>query len=119
MKFTKAQLEAIKCLLANLDELENKPRRLYYALEKLASAFDMHNAIPSIREAQDIMYGHINEGDQYRELFNSLRDFTIKEWDRQIKNQPFDVRDSEKRISGAREFLKCHIKRLAETRIDH
>ena len=117
-QFNKEQIKAIKSLCLDLDELENKPRRLYYALEEFAFAFDKENAIPSIREAQDLMYRHLNEGDHYNELFISLREFIIKEWDWQIKNSPDDLSNSEIRIHGAEEFVKEHIRRLTEHRFD-
>lgn len=115
-KFTKEQLAAIKSLLIDLDELENKPRRLFHALEEVAIAFGKTECIPSLREAQDLVYSHINEGEQYEELFRSLRLFKIEEWRWQIKNSPEDVDSSEKKISGAELFLKKHISRLTERR---
>jgi len=117
-KLTKEQLKAVDDLVFDLDELENKPRRLYYALEKFAFAFDKDDAVPSIREAQDLMYSHIREGGYYNELFTSLRDFIIKEWEWQIKNSPDDLSNSQTRIYGAEEFVKEHIRNLTERRFD-
>jgi hypothetical protein len=37
---TKEQKEALNSLIVMLDELDNKPRRLYHALEEVAKAFD-------------------------------------------------------------------------------
>ena len=114
-KYNGKQEEAIKKLLINLDELDNKPRRLYEALENLAVAFGKIDSIPSIREAQDVMYTRINRGDQYVDLFNSLREFTIDEWRRQVEDPGLcDVSASEERISGARDFVKKHISMLNE-----
>jgi predicted component of type VI protein secretion system len=76
MKLTKEQQYAIEGLLVMLDELEDKPRRLYRALEDLALAFNKTGAIPSIREAQDFMYEHLSQGNIYSCLFSSLREFT-------------------------------------------
>lgn len=115
-KYTKKQREAIDALLYDLDELENKPRRLFYALEQFAFAFEKDDAIPSIREAQDLMYSHINEGDQYSELFSSLREFVTEEWKWQIKYSPEDITQSEERIRGAKKFIKKHVSRLTERR---
>jgi len=115
-KYTKEQIKAIELLLTDIDELENKPRRLFYALEQLALAFEKDDSVPSLREAQDLMYKHITEGEHYAELFYSLRDFAIEEWKHQIKNSPEDLSASERRIRGAEDFIKTHIKRLAEKR---
>ena len=114
--YTKPQLKAIEGLLLDLDELENKPRRLFYALEELAIAFDKVDAVPSIREAQDLIYSHINEGEQYEELFRSLRQFKIDEWAWQIKNSPSDTKFTELSIKGAETFIRKHVQRLTERR---
>src|SRR4030042_1968894 len=112
-EFTEEQIKAIDNLLLDLDELENKPRRLFYALEQLAFAFDKKDSVPSIREAQDLMYKHINEGDQYAELFRSLREYKIDEWKWQIQNDPEGgVGRLEQAICAAENFIKKHIQRL-------
>jgi len=117
MGYSKEQKEAVESLIFNLDELDCKPRRLYYALEKLAFAFDIEHAIPSIREAQDVIYNHINEGDTYEELFTSLREYKIEEWKYQVQNRPDDgVGRSSDNIRAAENFLKKHINRLTERR---
>jgi hypothetical protein len=116
MNFNKKQIEAIKSLLLDLDELENKPRRLFYALEEFAFAFDKLDAIPSIREAQDLIYSHINEGEHYSELFQSLREFKIEEWEGQIRNNPDDINTTQTIIRGAEYFIKKHIERLTKRR---
>jgi hypothetical protein len=115
-KFNKKQIEAIKHLITDIDELENKPRRLFYALEEFAFAFEKDDAVPSIREAQDLMYSHINEGSHYAELFNTLREFKIEEWEHQIKNSPNDISLSEASINSAELFVKKHISRLTDRR---
>ena len=117
-KYTKQQLKAIDGLLTMLDELENKPRRLYHELENLAWAFDKQEAIPSIREAQDLMYSHINEGEHYEELFRSLREFKIEQWQWQVRNSADDTSDTQKKIYGAEDFVKTHIKRLSDKRFN-
>lgn len=114
--YTAEQGAAIESLLTDLDELENKPRRLFHALEELALAFEKTEAIPCIREAQDITYKHINEGETYSELFNSLREFKIEEWKWQIEKSPDSIEQSDTMISGAEAFVKKHIKRLTERR---
>ena len=113
---TTEQIEAIEILLSDLNELENKPRRLFYALENIAIAFDKKDAIPSLREAQDMTTKHMNEGDYYQQLFRSLRDFTIEEWRWQVKHSPEDISDTESRIKGAEEFVKFFIKELTVRR---
>lgn len=115
-ELTTKQKQAVRSLVVMLDELDNKPRRLYYELEKLAIAFDKTEAIPSIREAQDLMYKHINEGEHYEELFRSVREFKIEEWQWQVKNSPEDIDKSQIRIDGAERFVKLHINRLTERR---
>lgn len=115
-KFTTKQLKAIECLILHLDELENKPRRLFYALEEFALAFEKKDAIPSIREAQDLMYRHISEGSHYSELFNSLREYIIEEWEQQIKHSPEDIESTNASIRSAERFVKKHISRLVDKR---
>lgn len=115
-KYNKDQIKAIESLLCDIDELENKPRRLFYALEQLAFAFDKEHAVPSIREAQDLMYSHIYEGETYNELFRSLRQFKIEEWKWQIDKKPEDLEYSESIIKGAEMFVKKHIQLLTERR---
>ena len=114
--YTKEQKKAIKGLLLDLDELENKPRRLFYALAEIASAFNKQDCLPSLREAQDLMYSHINEGEHYNELFRSLRKYKIEEWKWQIEKSPEDISNSETRIEGAKDFINRHIKELTQRR---
>lgn len=116
IKFNKKQLTAIEKLVYDIDELENKPRRLFYALEEFAFAFGKDGAVPSIRESQDLIYNHINEGSHYSELFDTLREFKIEEWTNQIKNSPDDIGKSENRIRSAEDFIKLHINRLTKMR---
>ena len=78
MKYTKKQKDAIDSLLCYLDELEDKPRRLFWALQELAIAFDKKEAIPSLREAQEQFYKYLTEGEKYDLLFDSLREFKIQ-----------------------------------------
>jgi len=115
-KFNEDQIKAIESLILDLDELENKPKRLFYALENFAFALDKKDAVPSIREAQDLYYSHINEGEMYANLFTSLREFIINEWKHQIENSPDDLNYFETRIRGAEDFVKKHIERLTKIR---
>ena len=107
---TTEQIEAIEILLSDLNELENKPRRLFYALENIAIAFDKKDAIPSLREAQGMTTKHIHEGDYYQQLFRSLRDFIVDEWRWQVKHSPEDLSIAQRRIEGAEEFVKFFIR---------
>ena len=117
-ELTTEQKEAIEGLLSDLNELENKPQRLFYALENIAIQFNNKDAIPSLREAQDMMTKHIHEGDYYQQLFRSLRDYTIDEWTWQVKNSPKDISDTESRIKGAEEFVKFFIRELTVRRFN-
>lgn len=110
MKYTNKQKRAIENLLSNLDELENKPRRLYGALEEFAEAFDKKEAIPSILDAQDTFYSSLSKGESYDELFTSLREFRIEEW-RSLDDDPSRTRN---RIDGANAFIRYHIGRINE-----
>lgn len=117
-KYTKKQQMAIESLLLNLDELCNKPRRLFYALEKLAVAFHIEDAIPSIREAQDSYYNYISEETVFSNLFSSLRKYKIDEWKWQIKNAPEDgVGRCEENIRAVERFIKTHIQELTDTKL--
>jgi hypothetical protein len=116
-EFTKEQLKAIDSLLTDLDELSNKPRRLYHALEELAMAFDIKGSIPGIRVAQDTYYAFMSEGEQYNELFRSLREYKIEEWEHQVNSELGEsIERSENRINGAECFIKTHVQRLTERR---
>jgi len=92
-KLTKQQLKALNNLHYELDELDNKPRKLYYALEKFASAFGK---------------------DDYKKLFISLKDFTIKVKKWQIKNSPDELNNPEIEIQRVRDFIKEHIYYLSK-----
>lgn len=77
-KLTPKQLKAVHSVVVMLDELENKPRRLYSSLRELAEAFDVSEAIPSLKVAEDDMYRTINEGDTYSDLDRSgYRSFIV------------------------------------------
>jgi len=116
-KYTKKQKEAIESLILNLDELENKPRRLFYALEKLAFAFKVEHAVPSIREAQDSYYSHLNHGEVFSDLTSSLRHFKIDEWRWQVQNAPEDgVERCQENITAVERFIKTHAGLLTDRR---
>lgn len=116
-KYTKEEREAIESLLLNLDELENKPRRLFYSLEKLAFAFGETHAVPSIREAQDSYYDHLGERDKFSDLYSSLRQFKIDEWSWQIQNEPENgVGRCQENITAVERFIKTHINLITKVR---
>lgn len=116
MKLNKKQQQALKDLLIDLDELTNKPRRLFFALEKFAIAFDKTDAIPSIREAQAVFYDYLDEGQHYAELFNSLREFRLEEWGKQIKYGTEEGVTSDK-LLVVESYIKKHISRLANIKL--
>ena len=60
-------------------------------------------------------YAHLNKGDIYSELFDSLRDFKISEWEWQVKHKPEDRSMTEDTITGASKFVKLHISRMSES----
>lgn len=101
---TKAQMKALDGLLLNLDEMDNKPRRLFHALEDLALAFDLKHAVPSIRAAQDIYYETWSKGDLLRRIPSALHSYKIKTWERQIESEWQTIEQAEDRIDGAKEF---------------
>ncbi len=61
-KFTKAQLKAVSAVENDLDELSNKPYRLFHSLEKMAIAFlsedeeHLKQVLADLLEAQDSYY---------------------------------------------------------------
>lgn len=75
MKYTKKQNEAIDTLLCYLDELDNKPKRLFGALYEIAVAFNKEGAIPSLKTAEEEFYGYISHGERFDLLFETLKDF--------------------------------------------
>jgi len=112
MKYTKKQIEAIKSVCLNLDELENKPRRLYQSLINFAEAFDRKNTIPSLIEAEERYYEpYLYEGDFY--LNKTLKEFKISEYKWWVNNH-YDNKEKldyvEHRISGAKSFIQEYIK---------
>lgn len=123
-QFTKKQVEAINKLVSYLDELENKPRRLYSALIDFAEEFRVHDAIPSLKEAQNHMYIHLSQGEQYSELFSTLTKYRYEQYRYEaniLKTEELSKKDYERlqdtvyhSIRGAEEFVKLHIKELAD-----
>ena len=117
MKLTSKQLKVVKSLIVDIDELSNKPRRLFYALEEFAIAFDVRHAIPSLRTAQDDVYSNLNYGDEYANLFTSLRKFKESEWKWEIENSPDDKASQEKVENGicaVERFIKLHINSICQ-----
>lgn len=103
MKLTKKQEKALKHLLLDLDELENKPRRLFHALEEFAFAFEKEDCVPIIREAQDGYYDFWDKGEFLKDIIHTLKKFKIKTWKRQIdRDNPLE--DAQQRIDGAIEY---------------
>lgn len=112
-QFTKKQEDAINLLITDLDELENKPRRLYDALEKFAIAFDREDSVPGLRYAQDIFYSEINKGETFTNLYRVFRKYKIDIWRWQIKND-YEIGDAQTRITGAQEFMDLFIREETE-----
>lgn len=103
MKLTKKQEKALKSLLLDLDELENKPRRLFHALEEFAFAFEKEDCVPSIREAQDKYYDFWDKGEFLKDIVHTLKKFKIKTWRHQIDNNG-SLENAQQRINGAFEY---------------
>lgn len=107
------QKEAIDTLLTYLDELENKPRRLFHALEEVALAFELDNCVPSIREAQDRYYGYYNKGDYLRDIYYTLTKHKINVWKQQV-NGDISMDDANNAIYSAEKFADSLSKNLLE-----
>lgn len=109
MKLTKKQEQAIKSLLSDLDELSNKPRRLFYALEEVAQAFERKETIPSIRVAQDSYYNYKTKGEIFTDLYRALHKFKIETWEWQITSE-HSVGEAELIIDSAKDFADVFIR---------
>jgi len=89
-KYTKKQIEAISYLVSDLDELDNKPRRLFESLRKVVEEFIIADKkdkegkeykleiLDSIDEFERIYYRFLNVPDLMRDVGQSSKD-TIRE----------------------------------------
>lgn len=94
MKLNKKQLYAISCLKSDIDELSNKPRRLFSALRLFAEAFIVQDdedakshfreIIADIDEWEEDYYRHINHYDILEDCGKASRN-TRKKLMRDIK----------------------------------
>ena len=85
MKYTKKQEEAIDTLKCDIDELDNKPRRLFSALRKYTEAFIVvdkkdldgeehkNNILDSIDEFEDTYYNFFGLPQTMEFLANSIK----------------------------------------------
>ena len=78
MKLNKKQKEALEDLILNLDELDNKPRRLFSALIDFTKVFveDSDDIIDRLDDAQLSYYSYWTQPDLLAEL---LYEITKKE----------------------------------------
>lgn len=82
-KYSKEQVNAIEKLICNLDELDNKPRRLYSALRDVATAFvsskteedkeGLASVINRIDQAEDTWYEQWNFENEFSGILRSIR----------------------------------------------
>lgn len=104
MKLTKKQQKALEFLVNDLDELDNKPRRLFHALEAFAIEFDVVDAIPGIREAQDRYYEYNIKGEIIKDIYSSLIDYKRSVWKRQVENEYISIDECHRDIRAAEEY---------------
>lgn len=112
-KYTKKQLEVMDNFIADLCELENKPRRLFHSLEEVAEKFNI-SAIPSIREAQDSYYQYRDRDEIFEIIFTALSEYKRERWKDQIVNKS-DVERSYDDIRAVEEFIQLLIKNITPT----
>jgi hypothetical protein len=133
-KFTKEQLDAIHSIKVNIDELSNKPRRLFYALEQFAYAFwqdtkeeqkQLGFIVSKIREAQEYYYHDINTemlleecGNQARKTRLELNEKIICEEFNYIKDKKERGQYEEGYKQGVNEATKMMAKGLVNEFID-
>ena len=123
MKYTKKQLDAINKLIVFLDELDNKPRRLFSALIEFAEVFKP-SAIPSIKDAEMGHYYYVNKGDELANMIYLLRNYRIEQWEKEEEEyenaKPVNQEDADEisealykkyhnRIIGAEDFVKKYM----------
>jgi hypothetical protein len=103
-KYTKKQQEAIKSLCLNIDELDNKPRRLFKALREFTEAFQEDHSdertievLDSIDEIEHMYYHHIHIPEMTRGILEKKRKvekefISVKRWKdkRDEYNQGFE-----------------------------
>ena len=109
-KYTKEQIKAIDNLIVVLDELENKPRRLFFALEEVAGEFGREESVPSIRDAQNSYYGYLTQAEALVECLEVFSKYKIKQWG----GCADDIGRAENNISVVREFIAMYIQRLTD-----
>ena len=83
MRYNKKQKSAIESLVCNLDELDNKPRRLYSSLRKLAEVFienetpeekvNFSGVINRIDQAEKTWYDQWNFEREIADILNDVR----------------------------------------------
>jgi hypothetical protein len=82
-KFSKKQRESVKNVVYMLDELDNKPRRLYSALRDMVETFlserdDVEDIYASLDEAEEFYYRNKRILDYARDIIQS-RDDAMRE----------------------------------------
>lgn len=125
-KITKQQREAIEYLQLDLDELMNKPRRLFGALRKFAEAFPKHDQeytneiLDSIDEFERGYYLHANIPDMTRFLMEhsrkTLKELTSRKRESEMYNPKEDYVSGFR--AGVEEAIKVLTNKMAKEIID-
>jgi hypothetical protein len=123
-KYTKRQHEAISALLCDLDELSNKPRRLFSALREFVLAFTDESkkeydveVLSKIDEWEEDYYKHINSTHVLEVVGRAARD-TRRELNRERYEGGRSEEEFSKFASGVNEATKKMAKSILERLVD-
>jgi hypothetical protein len=123
MKFNKKQIRAIENLIYDLDELDNKPRRLYGALRDLAKVTiedkeQLIEILSSLDEAERYQYFFMNLPDIAEDIFEQKmrteRELLHrKEEDKKTEAEAYEYK------KGVGDATKSYSKKMLESLINY
>ncbi len=116
-KLNKKQLAAVESLSLNLDELTNKPRRLFGALSKFAEAFCgdkgfLHEVLDSIDDFEKGYYFHLNRPDLVRDAVHNGEETQKELLSRKAMSEKYN--QEEQHLCGYRYGVEDAVKLLTK-----
>lgn len=119
-KYTKKQLEAVDSLVTMIDELDNKPRRLYSSLREVASAFienkDHRDEVrDSLDEAEELYYRNRRVPEYASDIFRS-RDKVLRTM--RSRENKRDIPDERSAMYDIKEALDMMTKEVVGNLVD-
>lgn len=121
-KFTKKQREAVEYLALDMDELSNKPRRLFSSFRRFIEAFIEGDRQPEIiadmNQWEEYYYASINDCSVLQELGNACRRTKRDMREDYIKYHKDDMENFNSYMYTVDETVKSVAKKLAESIIN-